>query len=91
MAVYGDNAMLPYRRMKMCYMIDDSREEIEAMADRIGVARRWIQNPGTYREHYDICGSKRALAVKHGAVEIDWMELGRKLQERRESRKGVAV
>jgi hypothetical protein len=35
------------------------------MARQIGVRRRWFQG-----DHYDICKSKRALAVKHGAVEV---------------------
>lgn len=47
------------------------------MADRIGVARKWIQNPGTAREHFDIAKSKRALAVKFGAEEITMLEMGR--------------
>jgi hypothetical protein len=41
------------------------------MVDRIGVRRRWIQKEGTVYEHFDICLSKRALAIKAGAVEID--------------------
>jgi hypothetical protein len=41
------------------------------MADLIGVARKWWQSPAkTSGSHYDIALSKRAIAVKHGAVEI---------------------
>lgn len=41
------------------------------MAVRIGVARRWHQSDEeTSGSHYDICLSKRALAVAAGAVEI---------------------
>lgn len=57
--------------MKMCHMTADSHDELIAMADRIGVARRWIQYPGTWREHFDICKSKRALAVASGAIELN--------------------
>ena len=68
----------------MCHMVADSRAELDAMADRIGVARRWIQKAGTPREHYDICLSKRALAVQAGAIEITGHELGLRLMARRE-------
>lgn len=75
--VYVDDPIWPFGRMMMCHMVADSRAELDAMADRIGVARKWIQYPGTEREHYDICKSKRALAVAAGAVERGVYELAR--------------
>ncbi len=72
MSVYVDNAIYPYGRMVMCHMIADTLDELHAMADRIGVARRHYQGPPkTQTPHYDICKAKRALAVKHGAIEAD--------------------
>lgn len=56
--------------MVMSHMLADTTAELHAMADRIGVDRRYVQNAGTPREHYDICQSKRALALEHGALEI---------------------
>ena len=89
MAVYVDDMyrypMGQFRRMKMSHMIADSTEELLAMADRIGVDRKWLQYPGTYKEHFDIALSKRALAVKAGAVEITWREYGRKCSARRDA------
>ena len=71
MAVYVDDMKAPYRGMLMCHMLADSDEELHAMASRIGVARRWWQSPErSSGSHYDICQSKRALAVAAGAVEI---------------------
>lgn len=55
-----------FRRMKMSHMIADTEEELHAMADKIGVARRWYQG-----DHYDIAKSKRAIAIANGAVPID--------------------
>ena len=75
MTVYVDDMRAEYGRMIMCHMIADSREEIDSMADRIGVARRWIQRPGERLEHYDISLGKRQLAIQHGAVEITQREL----------------
>ncbi len=71
MAVYVDSMKAPFGRMVMCHMMADTTDELLAMADRIGVARKWIQFPGTPREHFDIAQSKRALAVAAGAVETD--------------------
>jgi len=79
MAVYVDDMwkypLGYFRGMKMSHMVADSTEELLAMADRIGVQRKWIQNPGTTREHFDICYSKRLRAVAFGAVEISMREL----------------
>lgn len=90
MAVYVDAMQAEYRhkpglrRMIMCHMLADSDDELHAMAQRIGVARRWHQKAGTPHSHYDICKSKRALAVKLGAREITRSELGQILKRRRE-------
>lgn len=67
----------------MCHMVADTHEELVAMADRIGVSRRWIQHAGTANEHFDICKSKRALAVHCGAIEVKMRELGAILRSKR--------
>ncbi len=72
-----------FRRMKMSHMIADSTDELLAMADKIGVQRKWLQHAGTEREHFDIAKSKRALAVQHGAVEITMREAAQMVQARR--------
>lgn len=71
MSVYVDNAEHRVGRMKMCHMLADTPEELRAMAVRVGVSVRWIQHPGTPKEHFDICKSARAKAVQLGAIEID--------------------
>jgi hypothetical protein len=70
LSVYVDDSRNPYGRMVMCHMTADTTEELLAMADCIGVQRRWLQFPGTWKEHFDISLTKRALAVKAGAVEV---------------------
>lgn len=66
-----------FGRMKMSHMVADTRDELVAMADRVGVARRWIQNPecGRDRCHFDIAMSAREKAVKLGAVELTMREM----------------
>ena len=65
MSVYVDDMRAPFGRMILCHMIADTDAELHAMADQIGVARRWHQG-----DHYDISLSMRAKAVGFGAVEI---------------------
>lgn len=83
MAVYVDDMQADFGRMKMCHMIADTTEELLAMVDKIGVQRKWIQYPGTFKEHFDISLTKRALAVKAGAIEITWRQLGERSMQRR--------
>lgn len=83
MAVYVDDMKAGYRRMVMCHMIADTSDELHEMARKIGVQRKWCQAEGTHREHYDICLSKRAEAVRCGAREVSQMDLGRMLRARR--------
>lgn len=86
--VYVDDMEAPFGRMIMCHMIADTTEELLAMADKIGVRRKWIQYPNTPREHFDICLAKKALALQHGAKAITWKELGEiSMQRRRASAK----
>lgn len=72
MSVYVDRVFIPYGRMLMCHMIADTPAELHAMADRIGVQRRWYQQPPKASFwHYDIAQSKRECAVAAGAVDCD--------------------
>lgn len=72
MGVYVDPAVHRYGRMIMCHMWADSLDQLLAMADRIGVARKWLQQPPHASwVHFDIAKGKRALAVAAGAIETD--------------------
>lgn len=71
MTVYVDDERMPYGRMLMCHMLADTTEELLAMADKIGVQRKWIQHAGTPKEHFDICLSRRAKALQLGAIDAD--------------------
>jgi len=83
MTVYVDTMRARYGRMVMCHMLADTDEELHAMADRIGVARRWHQKPDTPSSHYDICLAKRALALQAGAVEVDRKAVARLIRQKR--------
>lgn len=81
--VYVDTMEAQFGRMTMCHMIADTTEELLEMADKIGVQRKWIQYPGTYREHFDIAKGKKALALMNGAKLITWTEYGRMVHARK--------
>lgn len=80
-----DSYFARYRGMKMCHMVADSLDELHAMADRIGVARKWFQADAS-TPHYDVCKAKRALAVAAGAVEVDRRGLVEAIRRMRELR-----
>lgn len=73
--VYIDSFNAPFGRMLMCHMVADTTEELLAMVDKIGVARKWIQNPGEPTEHFDICLSKKKKALECGAKEVTLREM----------------
>jgi hypothetical protein len=88
MAVYVDSLRAPYRGMVMCHMLADSSDELLAMADRIGVDRKHLQDAGTYREHFDICLTRRAAAVAAGALEVSVPTMRRIIRDRRDGVRG---
>ena len=69
--VYVDSMRTKFGRMVMCHMLADKSDELLTMAARIGVHRKWLQKAGTAEEHFDVCLSKRKLAIANGAVEIN--------------------
>lgn len=73
----------PGRRYVMCHMFTDAADfaELHAMADKIGVLRKWFQG-----DHYDITKTKRALAVKAGAREVTLRQASVMMMNRRRGR-----
>lgn len=69
MTVYVDGSRNRLGRMVMSHMVADTDAELVAMADRIGVARRWHQG-----DHFDICQAKRVRAILAGAIVISSRE-----------------
>lgn len=55
-----------------CHLMADSDEELHRMADRLLLLRRWHQPcPPHSVSHYDLTATKRAEAVRKGAIEVD--------------------
>lgn len=83
MSVYVDSPGSKLGRMVMCHMLADSKEELVDMAVMIGVNPRHIQYEGTTKEHFDICLTKRKLALQLGAKSITTREMVELLRKRR--------
>lgn len=82
---YVDDMRASYGRMVMCHMIADSSAELIAMADKIGVARKWLQRAGTPHEHFDVCRIKRASAILLGAQLVTRRQVAAMCARRRAS------
>ncbi len=73
--VYVDDMNASYGRMVMCHMMADTIEELHEMAAALGLERAWFQPLS--RPHYDVSKTRKAEAVRLGAVEVTQKELVR--------------
>lgn len=80
MSVYVDDVRHSFGQMVMCHMWADTEAELLAMADAIGVARKWIQGHptlsfGKHRNaswvHFDVSLGAKAKAIAAGALLTD--------------------
>ena len=92
MTVFVDNAFIQatvrnnrFRHTsRWCHLMCDGDDaELVAFAERIGLQAHWIQNPDTDHAHFDVTESRRAAAVKAGAVEISWRDTPALMDARR--------
>lgn len=51
------------------HLVADSLDELHNFADKIGMKRSWFQYSKKH-PHYDLLGSKKALAIKEGAINV---------------------
>jgi hypothetical protein len=87
--VYVDDAMIPFRRMKMSHMFADSVEELHDFAAKLGLKREWFQDKSA--PHYDVSLTVRKRAIELGAVAIgygdsQWREVFRRIRKPRDKR-----
>lgn len=59
-----------FKGKKSCHMFADTLEELHEMAEKIGMRRAWFQDNGRTAQHYDLVASRRAAAIKHGALQL---------------------
>lgn len=79
MTVYVDDAMIQARvgrlDAKWSHLTADTKAELHAFAESIGLRRAWFQDKPGGRWHYDVTESLRAKAVIRGAVEIAYRDM----------------
>lgn len=72
MPVYVGVPMWQYGRMIMCHMFATTDEELEEMRRKLRLKKEWEQKRrDSIGPHYDIAKSKRAQAIKLGAIPCD--------------------
>lgn len=103
--VYIDNARIPATvgrlRSRWSHLTADTKDELHAFAERIGLRRDWFQTCVTGRLrcppetcphwHYDVTESKRVEAVAAGAVEMDIRKWGELIATRRAAARAAEV
>lgn len=63
-----------------CCMYADTLDELNKMADMIGLQRRHLRNHDHF-SHYDLTPQMRQLAISYGAQSLTTKELIKKIRE----------
>lgn len=75
MAVYVDDARIPWRGRHWSHMVADTAEELHRAAEALGLTRERAQDKGRTL-HYDLPDDWRQRAIELGVAEaITWREL----------------
>jgi hypothetical protein len=92
MAVYVDYLIdYGWRLGPSCHLTADSVGELNAFAVKIGMRKSWLQYSNQEMPHYDLVASKRAAAVRNGAIELTWKQAGERYRQYREGKKSKKV
>jgi hypothetical protein len=84
MAVFVDDARIPWRGRHWSHLIADSDEELHGAARALGLRREWAQDKGRTL-HYDLPEEVRELAIAGGiATPMHWRELARWRERQRD-------
>jgi Protein of unknown function (DUF4031) len=83
MAVFVDDARIPWRGQRWSHMVADTAQELHGAADALGLKREWVQDKGRTL-HYDLPDRLRERAIAMGvAAPIHWRELVRRRADAR--------
>ena len=81
--IYVDNINIPFHGIKMCHMYSDkSPMELHEFAFIIGLKVEWFHNGSS--PYYYVSLSKKKLAKKTGAIEVDCLEDADKIKKIKE-------
>jgi hypothetical protein len=73
------------RYTEFCHLLADTREELDEMADAIGMPRRFLQDH-PWRWHYDLPEPLRKKAIAAGAIEVSMRQVADLLNARKPPR-----
>jgi Protein of unknown function (DUF4031) len=76
------------RHTEYCHLLADTRDELHAMAERLGLPRRIFQDH-PWRWHYDLPAHLRARAIALGAVPVSMHQVGALLAARRSAARSI--
>lgn len=87
MTVYVDDIRIAARvdgrfvRWSHLYTDDPTHAQLHTLAERIGLKREWFRYVNKLGQpyrwwqcHYDVTSARRDMAIKAGAVPIDWRD-----------------
>jgi Protein of unknown function (DUF4031) len=78
MAVFVDDARIPWRGQRWSHLIADTAAELHDAAAQLGLRREWAQDKGRTL-HYDLPERLRERAIETRIAEpIHWRELGKR-------------
>jgi hypothetical protein len=90
MAVYVDDARVPWRGRRWSHLVADTADELHAAARELGLPRRAAQDRGRTL-HYDLPEEWREAAIERGIAEpIDRRELALRRASLAPGRRGQA-
>jgi Protein of unknown function (DUF4031) len=78
------------RYTEFCHLLADTRDELHAMGDALGIPRRFMQEH-PWRWHHDLPEHLRAQAIALGAREVTMHEVGALLRARRQALRNGAI
>ena len=70
------------RFTEFCHLLADTRDELHAMADALGIPAQYFQDH-PWRWHHDLPAPLRPRAVELGAIEVTMHFVGTLLRARR--------
>ena len=75
MAVYVDDARIPWRGLRWSHLVAEEAEELHRAAEALGISRARLQQGGR-TAHYDLPEEYRQRAIDLGVAEpIHWRDL----------------
>lgn len=80
MAVYVDTVRIKWRGCVWCHLVADTLPELHSFAAELGLKRSWFQDKRSC-PHYDITLSKKAQALRLGAIELEKRLMAKKIQQ----------